>query len=153
MGVSYGAATAIEWGGREPRVAAVVALAPFSSLRDVVPVYTPRTVPLVGRWLPMAMIQATVNAAGRLAGFDPDAASPRDAIALRDEPVLIFHGTADAHIPLAQSQALQARAPAHTRLVLLDGQDHLHVASDPRLWPAVVDFFAAAIDHGSPRKE
>jgi alpha-beta hydrolase superfamily lysophospholipase len=144
MGVSYGAAAAIEWAGREPRVGAAVALAPFASMRQVVAVYTPRTVPLVGRFMPSALIQATVDRAGALAGFDPDAACPRDAITLRDEPLLIFHGTADAHIPLVQSRELQARAPGHTRLVLLDGQDHNHIASDRRLWPAVLDFFDAA---------
>jgi pimeloyl-ACP methyl ester carboxylesterase len=144
MGVSYGAAEAIEWAGREPRVGAAVALAPFTSMRQVVALYTPRTVPLVGRFMPAGLIQATVDRAGALAGFDPDEASPRDAITLRDEPLLIFHGTADAHIPLAQSQELQARAPTHTRLVLLDGQDHNHIAGDRRLWPAVLDFFDAA---------
>jgi alpha-beta hydrolase superfamily lysophospholipase len=144
MGCSYGAATAIEWAGREPRVAAAVALAPFSSLRDIVPLYTRRLVPLVGAILPTALIEATIDHAGTLAHFDPDAASPRDAIGLRNEPLLIFHGTADRHIPLAQSQALQARAPQHTRLVLLDGQDHNHIAGDRRLWPAVTDFFQAA---------
>src|SRR5262249_26780655 len=38
MGISYGAATAIEWAAREPRVKAAVAVAPFASLREVVPV-------------------------------------------------------------------------------------------------------------------
>lgn len=141
MGTSYGAATAIEWAGREPRVRGAVALAPFSSLRDIVPVYTPRTVPVVGRFLPASLIQRTVNAAGELAHFDPDQASPLMAITLRDVPILIFHGTQDAHIPLSQSQALHDRAPSHVQLVILDGQDHLHIPHDARLWPAVLDFF------------
>jgi alpha-beta hydrolase superfamily lysophospholipase len=144
MGCSYGAATAIEWAGREPRVAAAVALAPFTTMRAVVTEYVPRVVPLVGRFMPETLVQAIVDRAGVLAHFDPDEASPLGAIKLRDEPLLIFHGTADRHIPLAQSQMLQARAPTHTRLVLLDGQDHNHIAGDRRLWPAVLDFFAVA---------
>jgi alpha-beta hydrolase superfamily lysophospholipase len=141
LGASYGAATAIEWAGRDPRVRAVVALAPFSSLREIVPEYMRRTLPVIGRLLPRALVQATVNKAARLAQFDPDKASPLQAIAASEAPVLIFHGSADTHIPPAHSRALAARSPEHTTVVLLDGQDHNGIAGDPRLWPAVLDFF------------
>ena len=79
MGISYGGATAVEWAAREPRVRAAVAVAPFASLRDIVPIYTPRTLPLVGWLIPHFVQMRTVDAAGRLGGFDPDAASPRAA--------------------------------------------------------------------------
>jgi pimeloyl-ACP methyl ester carboxylesterase len=140
MGASYGAATAIEWAGREPRIGAAVALAPFASLRDVAPGYVRRALPGIGRVLPMALVQATVNAAGRMARFDPDEASPVRVIAARDVPVLIFHGTADDHIPAMQSRFLATTAPEHTSLVLLEGQGHNGIAGDSRLWPAVLDF-------------
>ena len=52
MGVSYGAATAIRRPGVDPRVAVVVAVAPFKSLRAVVPDYTARLVPVAGGLIP-----------------------------------------------------------------------------------------------------
>lgn len=77
MGISYGGATAIEWAARDPRVRAAVAVAPFASLREIVPVYTPRTLPVVGWLVPRFLQMRTVDAAGAMAGFDPDQASPR----------------------------------------------------------------------------
>ncbi|MGZ3438492.1 MAG: alpha/beta hydrolase, partial [Polyangia bacterium] len=79
MGISYGGATAVEWTAREPRLRAAVAVAPFASLRDIVPIYTPRTIPLAGWLVPHWTQMRTVDAAGRLCRFDPDAASPRAA--------------------------------------------------------------------------
>jgi alpha-beta hydrolase superfamily lysophospholipase len=149
MGVSYGAATAIEWAGHEPRVKAAVALAPFSSLRAVVPLYVPLEMPLAGKLMPAALIQATINSAGRMARFDPDAADPLASVTLREVPILIFHGTADRNIPLSHSQAMVARAPSHVSLTLLDGADHDHIAGDARLWPATLDFFQRAFTIGA----
>jgi pimeloyl-ACP methyl ester carboxylesterase len=142
MGVSYGGATAIQWAGREPRVVAAVAVAPYASLRDIVPVYE-RRLPLVGPLLPASLIRRTVDAAGRLAHFDPDAANPASAAGHAHSPILIVHGKSDITVPYEQSEAIVARAGnAHVKLVPLDGQDHDHIAGDPRLWPIVLDFFA-----------
>src|SRR5439155_19048678 len=79
IGVSYGAAIAIEWAGRDPRVAAVVAIAPFASLRRVVPSYARRLVPSVGPYLPGFLIDLAVTRGAMIAGFDPDAASAEDS--------------------------------------------------------------------------
>jgi hypothetical protein len=55
--LSYGAATAIEWAGTDPRITAVVAVAPFASLRAVVPGYAPL--------LPGSYVQSAIDVAGR----------------------------------------------------------------------------------------
>ena len=141
MGVSYGGATAVEWAAREPRVRAAVAVAPFASLRDIVPIYTPRTVPLIGWLVPRFLQMRTVDAAGRLAGFDPDAASPRDAAHATHTPILLIHGRNDVTVPLRQSELIAAGAPSVT-LTTLDAQDHDHISGDARLWPLALDFFA-----------
>jgi alpha-beta hydrolase superfamily lysophospholipase len=143
MGVSYGGATALEWAGRDRRVAAAVAVAPFASLRDIVPVYQRREIPLFGALMPAALTRRTIDTAGRMAGFDPDQASPADAAGHAAAPILIVHGKNDTTVPFAQSEAIVARAgAARVNLVPLDGQDHDHIAGDPRLWPVVLDFFA-----------
>jgi pimeloyl-ACP methyl ester carboxylesterase len=145
MGVSYGGATAGVWGGREPRLRAAVAVAPFASLREIVPVYTPRTIPLVGWLIPRFVVMRTVDAAGRLGYFDPDDASPRTAAARARVPILILHGTRDDKVPFHHAELIRDAARDRVTLLPLDGQDHDHVASDPRLWPPVLDFFERAL--------
>jgi len=140
MGVSYGAATAIEWAGREPEVRAVVAVAPFQSLRAVVPAYFGRMAPFFSAVAPHALVDWTVARAGAIGGFNPDEASPLEAIARTHAPVLLIHGTNDVHIPIAHSRALHDRAPDHVQLTELAGEDHGSIGHAAALWPAAGDF-------------
>jgi pimeloyl-ACP methyl ester carboxylesterase len=123
MGTSYGAATAIEWAGIDPRVTAVVAVAPYESLRAVVPGYAP--VPL-----PASFVDGCIDEAGARAGFDPDLASPLAAIAKTRAPVLLVHGRSDERIPFAHSEHLFAAAPDHAELVLVPGAGHESIMND-----------------------
>ena len=141
MGMSYGAATAIEWAGYEPRVQAAVAVAPFASLRDVVPLYVPDSVPVIGRFLPHWLIMRVIDHAAHLAGFDPDAASPKAAAAHTKAPLLLVHGDRDTNVPLWNSALIVAHAPT-ARLVTLAGEDHVRISGDPHLWPIALAFFA-----------
>ena len=130
MGVSYGAATAIEWAGAEPRVAAVVAVAPFASLRAVVPGYTRHFLPGVGALVPGFLMDRAVARAGRTASFDPDAASALAAVARTRAQVLLFHGGADDHISPRQSEAIHERARDHSELVIVPGETHDTITRD-----------------------
>ena len=123
LGISYGAATAIQWAGIDPRVVAVVAIAPFASLRDVVPGYTPIR-------LPGSFVDSCIDEAGREADFDPDRASPVAAIARTHAAVLLIHGTMDDRIPPWHSQHIAAAGADHTELVLLDGETHETIGED-----------------------
>jgi pimeloyl-ACP methyl ester carboxylesterase len=152
MGISYGAATAIEWAGREPRVAAVVAVAPFESLRKVVPNYAPRLVPVVGRFIPNVLIQRTVDRAGRLGGYDPDEASPAAAIARTQAPILLLHGDQDHHIPAAHSVALQAASGHRAELVTVVGATHDTIAGRAELWPPTLQFFRQHLGTAAGRR-
>jgi pimeloyl-ACP methyl ester carboxylesterase len=130
MGMSYGAATAIEWAGHEPRVTAVVAVAPFESLRAVVPLYASRLVPLLGRLLPDWTIRRTIDRAGRSGGYSPDDASPLAAIASTRAQVLLIHGSDDHNIPSSHSERLHERAPDHSEVIVIDGEDHDTITAD-----------------------
>lgn len=121
MGHSYGAATAIQWAGRDPRVRSVVAVAPFASLRAVVPGYA--VVPL-----PSAFVDRVIELAGASGGFDPDAASPADAITRTSAAVLLIHGRRDGRIPSWHSERILAAGRDHTELVVVDGAGHESVA-------------------------
>jgi alpha-beta hydrolase superfamily lysophospholipase len=124
MGHSYGAATAIQWAGRDPRVRAVVAVSPFASLRAVVPGYLPFA-------LPQQFARRLVDTAGRLGHFDPDDASPVEAAAKTNAALLIVHGCKDARIPFAHSEQIVARASGPAQLVLVSGAHHDNVAGAP----------------------
>lgn len=124
LGISYGAASAIEWAGRDARVERVVAIAPFASLAEVVPGYAP--VPL-----PEVFARHAIALAGEMGGFDPSRASPLDAIARTRAPVLLFHGTADDRIPPRHAEELHAAAPDHSTLVLVPGATHDTIGDDP----------------------
>ncbi len=117
MGNSYGAATAIQWAGRDARIRAVIAVSPFASLRDVVPGYG--ILPL-----PASFANRIIALAGERGGFDPDAASAVDAITHTTAPVLLIHGRSDTRIPFWHSQHIRAAGGDHAELVLIDGEGH-----------------------------
>lgn len=122
-GYSYGAATSIEWAGADPRIHAVVAVAPFASLRAIVPEYSPLP-------LPRGFIDSCVDEAGHEGGFDPDAASPLDAITKTTAPILLVHGDADERIPVAHSKQLAAAGASHAELIVVPGANHESIGGD-----------------------
>ncbi|HEX7604784.1 MAG TPA: alpha/beta fold hydrolase [Polyangiaceae bacterium] len=123
LGLSYGAATAIEWAGVDPRVVAVVAIAPFASLRAVVPGYVPVK-------LPSSFVDGCIDEAGREADFDPDRASPVAAIVQTRAAVLLIHGQMDDRIPPWHSEHIAAAGAGHTELILLPGETHETIGED-----------------------
>jgi pimeloyl-ACP methyl ester carboxylesterase len=116
MGFSYGAAIAIEWAGQDTRIAAVVAVAPFASLRAVVPGYAPL--------FPASFVESAIDVAGRQAGFNPDEASPTKAIRRTSAPVLVIHGEDDGSIPPWHSRQICAAGGDHAELLMVPGEGH-----------------------------
>jgi pimeloyl-ACP methyl ester carboxylesterase len=128
-GFSYGAAVAVQWAGLDPRVRAAVAVAPFASMDEVVAGYLP--LPLSSSFL-----SSLVSMAGARGGFDPAAASPKDAIRRSTAPLLLVHGTGDERIPAVHSERIRDARPAGTELRLTTGASHrgvvTHVSSELR---------------------
>jgi pimeloyl-ACP methyl ester carboxylesterase len=125
IGVSYGAATAICWAAIDPRVRAVVALEPFSSLRDSALDGGPL---LLGsdRWMFSDRdLVDIVRQIGVLGRFDPDKSSPLAAITHMNTPILLIHGKSDTFLHPTESIRLHEAAPDHSRLILVDGANHL----------------------------
>jgi pimeloyl-ACP methyl ester carboxylesterase len=123
FGYSYGGAIAIQTAARDRRVEAVVTVATFASLRQVVSDYKTRFFPALDPVIPAAWLQARLDDAGRRAHFDPDAANPARAAAAVDVPLLVIHGTSDTQIPPDHARAL-SRAASRSTLVLIDGETH-----------------------------
>jgi alpha-beta hydrolase superfamily lysophospholipase len=125
MGHSYGASTAIQWAGRDPRITAIVAVAPFASLRDVVPGYLPVA-------FPAAFVGRAIARAGVLGGFDPDDASAVRWAANTRADVLFLHGGADRRVPPWHSERIRASLGGRSELVVVRGESHDSVAGSPR---------------------
>lgn len=127
IGFSYGAAVAIQWAAVDPRVRAVVAIEPFTSMYDV----TRDGAPFVlGRWRFLfsdADVRTAVDLAGRLAGFDPATIRPIDAITRTTAPVLLFHSRKDELIPYTHSERLHAAARGRSWLVLVGDSSHFDI--------------------------
>lgn len=130
-GYSYGAAVAIQLGARDPRIRAVVAISAFSTLRGVVRDYEKRLLPGVSDMLPDSYLQGAVDEAGEMASFDPDLASPLQAVRRMKAPLLLVHGTADKRVPFRHAVALAQAAGSRTRLIPVSGATHGSIVADP----------------------
>jgi pimeloyl-ACP methyl ester carboxylesterase len=142
-GFSYGAATAIELAGRDPRVDAVVAVASYSSLRDVARHLVRTRVPGAGLFASERWVERTMDEVGRHGGFDPRAATPIDAIRRTSAMVLLIHGDADRFIPPSHSAQLHRAAPDHSRVSIIEGASHNDLVLDKKGTTAslAVDWF------------
>ena len=129
-GVSYGASTAIEYSAIDPRVTAVVAVAPFATLGDEAPHFARTLVPIPGLFLSGHNYADVLVDAGRLAGFDPAEASPLAAIRHTHARILLMHGDLDAITPVRNSIALHEAAPEISELHILKARGHMLASLD-----------------------
>jgi pimeloyl-ACP methyl ester carboxylesterase len=125
LGISYGASTAICWAAIDPRVRAVVALEPFSSLRDATVDAGPILLGSTSWMFSENDLQKIATRVGKLGGFDVDRDSPLAAIAHCTTPILLIHGKADNFLRPAHSIRLHQADPDHSKLILVDGASHL----------------------------
>lgn len=156
FGVSYGAATALftaqKLGGE---VAGVVAMESFANagrgIRDMVPHMLAST---PAGWKGQAAMQlvrwryggqdldAVIAAADRQLGLDLDRIDVATAARTAPSCILLLHGSADQHVPVAHGRALAAAAP-RARYLELSGEDHLSLPMRlDTLGPVVDDWLA-----------
>lgn len=149
-GFSLGAGVSIAAALREPRVAAVIAEAPYR-----VPIVPARNVLRAAGlpWritLPLAMALLGLRAGHGLSWATPRTGATFDRARLAAElriPLLVLHGDRDAVSPPADGQAIARAAPRGT-LEFVPGAGHLNLWTDPahaaRSAAAVARFLAAA---------
>ena len=140
FGVSYGGATALQLAAEDPRVDAVVTVAAYTSMRDVVPNFARQFLPIIEWFISDAKFDEAIDRAGEMAGFDPDQASALEAISRMRTPVLLIHGAEDRHVRPEHSRILHAAAPEHSQLVLLDDEGHMTM-----WWRPVDELFASSV--------
>jgi len=129
-GFSYGAAVSLELGSSERRVQAVVAVAPFASLREVVSDYRQKYLPAPLSLIPAAWFDGAIDQASRIASFDPDQSAPVSMLPHSRAHQLLIHGTADTQVPLRHSLALLHVGGPLTRLLEIAGAAHESMPPD-----------------------
>ncbi|KAB7769122.1 alpha/beta hydrolase family protein [Xanthomonas maliensis] len=138
FGISYGAATAVFSADKlGDRVAGVVAMESFANagrgIRDMVPHmlasqphgWRAQAVASYARWRYGGQdIDAVIAAADRQLQLDLDRVDVAAALARTRACVLVLHGAADHHIPVAHGRRLAA-ASTRAHYIEMAGEDHL----------------------------
>lgn len=139
-GPSYGGAVALQFAGRDTRVERVVAVAAFRSFPAIA--RTMIDLPSIAQW-------AVIHAAGWRAGFDPDDASPEDAVGRSEADIVLVYSVDDEIVPFSHARAIARACGAHCRLERLTGYGHLGVLSNPEL-RSILHRHLAAEDYPPP---
>ena len=125
LGESMGAGIALQSAGVDPRVEAVVAEAPFASLREASYDYAGlQEYPLLGKTLFAPGAWMMVYRGGKLAGFPAAGVSPEKAVAARNFPVLLICDEADTTLPCRHARRIYAAASGPKTLWEVPGAFH-----------------------------
>ncbi len=144
IGHSVGAASAILSAARNPRVAAVVAVAPFNCVAEVWNTSRPS-------FVPPFLLNWTMWVVEQIRGFHREKVCPVEVVAqIAPRPLLIVHGTDDRRITEAQVRHLFTTARQPKSLWLVKGATHGSIRNPvlDELAPQVIAFFDAALRDG-----
>lgn len=125
LGVSMGAALALESAAVELRIEAVAAEDPFANLREVGYDYAGLG---AGAWLGKSLFRpapmVAMHSIEKEGGFKPEDVSPEKAVAARPFPVLLICGTRDHTIPCRHAQRIYKSARGPKDLWIVQGAEH-----------------------------
>lgn len=125
LGVSMGAAIALQSAAVEPRIEGVVAEDPFADLREVSYDYAGlHFSPFLGKTLFLPATIFAMSEMARAGGFPPDAVSPEDAVAAQPFPILLICGTRDRTIPCRHAEDIYYKARGPKELWIVEGGEH-----------------------------
>jgi uncharacterized protein len=150
LGVSMGAAIALQSAAVEPRIEGVVAEDPFANLREVSYDYGGFFVsPLLGKTLFRPATMLAMHEMAKQGGFRPEDVSPEKAVAARPFPILLICGTRDKRIPCRHADRIYQAAHGPRELWVVDGAGHAAALGQA---PAeyenrVINFFASAFSN------
>lgn len=117
LGVSMGAAIALQSAAVEPRIEAVVAEDPFADLREVSYDYAGlRTWPFLGKTLFRPAAIFALRSMSEAGGFNPNDVSPVKAVTERPFAVLLICGTRDDTIPCRHAERIYTAATGRREL-------------------------------------
>ena len=152
LGVSMGAAIALQSGSVEPRIEGVIAEDPLANLREVSYDYTGlHWSPLLGKTLFRPAAMAGMAALAKAGGFDPGDVSPEKAVAARAFAVLLICGTADHVIPCRHAERVYRAARGPKELWIVQGAGHASaLGRDPLGYEQHIIRFLHECDSATP---
>jgi alpha-beta hydrolase superfamily lysophospholipase len=125
LGVSMGAAIALQSAAVEPRIEGVIAENPFADLREVSYDYAGlHFSPLLGKTLFRPATIFGMKAMAKAGGFDSDEVSPEEAVAERPFATLLICGTRDRTIPCRHAERIYRAAIGPKELWVVEGAEH-----------------------------
>lgn len=125
LGVSYGASMSLLLAARDARVAAVVALEPFSDASKALVEFAHGVAPDQAARISDQSFAAAVKKAGERGKFSWNEGNVLAAMDRVNAAVLFYHGAKDTWISPEHSRTLQAKAKGPSRLVILPNDDHI----------------------------
>jgi alpha-beta hydrolase superfamily lysophospholipase len=125
LGESMGAGIALQSAAIDRRIEAVVAEAPFASLREASYDYAGlRRSPLLGKTLFAPGTWTMIYRAERLAGLAAWEVSPEKAVAARAYPVLLICDAEDVALPCRHTQRIYDAARGPKQMWIVPGASH-----------------------------
>ncbi len=125
LGVSMGAAIALQSAAVEPRIEAVAAEASFANMREVSFDYAGLH---AGSWLGKTLFRpapiVAMHSVEKEGGFNPSDVSPEKAVAVRPFAILLICGTNDSTIPCRHSERIEKAAAGPNELWTVRGAGH-----------------------------
>jgi pimeloyl-ACP methyl ester carboxylesterase len=124
LGVSMGAAIALQSAAVETHIDGVIAESPFADLREVRYDYAGlHFSPSLGKTLFRPATIFGTETMAKAGGFDPDAVSPENAVAKRRFATLLICGTRDRTIPCRHAARIYGAAIGPNELWVVDGAE------------------------------
>jgi len=130
VGFSYGGAVALQLAARDERLKAVVAVATFSSLREVAKDYVMHYAPFPGLFLTGGQLDRALKKAGEAARFDPAEADNMKAASAMGARLLIIHGQEDPKVPVSHAWRIHEAAGEKSELIVVPGEGHDSLIAD-----------------------
>ena len=125
LGESMGAGIALQSAAADSRIEAVVAEAPFASLREASYDYAGlQKYPLLGKTIFAPGARMMLNRGQSLAGFPSVDVSPELAVASRSFPVFLICDTADTTLPCRHAEMIYRAARGPKTLWVVPGAFH-----------------------------
>lgn len=149
-----GAGIALQSAGSDPRIEAVVAEAPFASLREASYDYAGlQEYPLLGKTFFAPGAWMMLYRGGRLAGFPAGGVSPEKAVAERNFPVLLICDEADTTLPCRHAKRIYAAARGPKSFWMVPGAFHTAALgfAPEEFRRRVLDFFGQLASGPGPR--
>jgi pimeloyl-ACP methyl ester carboxylesterase len=155
LGESMGAGIVLQSASADPRIEAVVAEAPFASLREATYDYAGlHKSPLLGKTLFAPGAWALLYHGERIAGFTAAEVSPQHAVAARAFPVLLICDENDVVLPCRHAEMIYAAARGRKELWEVPVAFHTaaYGFAPDEFRRRVLTFFAAAANANSAQK-